>query len=279
MNTSITSKKITSIAIGGFDGMHLAHQELFSALDEQTGAVVVIETGHANMTKGLERQKYTYHPVFIYHLPEIKHLDAQGFVTKLLEDFPKLEHIVVGYDFHFGKNRAFDFHDLRRFFKGKVRVIDEVCKDGEAIHSHMIRSFLKSGEIRKSKQFLGRDYSIKGFVIKGQGLGAKELVPTINVESDQLLPKSGVYVSLTRINDEVSFHPSVTFIGHRVSTDGKEAVETHILDRDIARVDSVEIVFMDYLRDNQKFDRLDLLKEAIVADIAQAKKVLQVLSL
>lgn len=279
MNTSITSKKITSIALGGFDGMHLAHQKLFSLLDETTGAVIVIETGYANMTKGLKRQKYTHHPIVIYPLPEIKQLNGQGFVEKLSKDFPKLEHIVVGYDFHFGKDRAYDASDLKTFFKGSVTVVDAVSKGGVAIHSHLIRDFIRSGDMKKCKQFLGRDYSVEGSVIKGQGLGTQSLVPTINLLSDQLLPKSGVYVSLTRINDEVGFHPSVTFIGHRVSTDGKEALETHILDMEIKEVECVEIVFMDYLRENRKFDDLKSLKEAILEDITQSKKVLQGLSL
>ena len=279
MNISTTFAKVNSIAIGGFDGMHLAHQKLFSTLDEAYGAVVVIETGYANMTMGLDRQKYTNHPVKIYELPDIKHLDAQGFVAKLYADFPLLEHIVVGYDFHFGKDRAYDATDLQAYFKGRVSVVEKVTKDDVAIHSHVIREYLRSGDIKQAKHFLGRDYSVSGSVIKGQGIGSKELVPTINIVTNQLLPKAGVYVSLTRINDDVSFHPSVTFLGHRVTTDGKEAIETHILDKDIGEVYSVEVVFMQYLRENQKFEELSDLKEAIFSDINSAQKLLKSLAL
>jgi riboflavin kinase/FMN adenylyltransferase len=272
-------KNVKSIAIGGFDGMHIAHQELFSQLDNKHGAIVVVETGHANMTPGMQRQNFTHHPIHIYELLTIKHLDAEGFVKQLLEDFPALEHIVVGYDFHFGKDRAYDASDLEQFFKGKVSVVSEVFHDGLSVHSHIIREHIKQADLVTVKHLLGRNYSVQGSVVKGQGLGKKALVPTINVVTDQLLPKEGVYSTLTRINDEVGFHPSVTFFGHRVCTDNSVALETHLIGQEVGVVKRVEIAFLSFIRENQKFESLALLKEAIDEDIAKTSRQLQKLSL
>jgi riboflavin kinase/FMN adenylyltransferase len=64
--------KIDAIAIGGFDGMHIGHQKLFAQLGKN-GAIVVIETGYANLTPGCEREKHTHYPILYYPLDEIRH--------------------------------------------------------------------------------------------------------------------------------------------------------------------------------------------------------------
>ncbi len=279
VSISTTFKNVHSIAIGGFDGMHIGHQELFSRLDKDHGAVVVIETGYANMTPGMQRQKHTHHPVYIYELSEIKHLDAKGFVGRLLQDFPSLKHIVVGYDFHFCKDRACDATDLKKHFHGNVTVVPEVTLEGNSVHSHIIREHIKNADFFTAKHMLGRDYSVSGDVVKGQGIGARELVPTINVVTNQLLPQEGVYATVTRIDSDVSFHPSITFFGHRITTDDTLALETHLINQDVRSVHSVEIVFLEFIRDNQKFDNLTLLKDAIESDIAKAMLKLQKLEL
>ena len=101
-NSSILKNKsiITSISIGGFDGMHKAHQELFKNLDA-TGGILVIDGGYSTLTPKSIRQEYTQFPVFYYPLQEIKHLNAEEFIAYLMKDFPKLNKIVVGYDFCF----------------------------------------------------------------------------------------------------------------------------------------------------------------------------------
>ncbi len=279
LNSSINFEKILSIAIGGFDGMHCAHQQLFHALGEQ-GAIVVIETGYATLTPGMKRQEYTNHPVVIYPLEAVKHLDAKGFVDKLIENFPNLEKIVVGYDFRFCKDRSCDSSDLEKYFDGTVEVIDEVIKDRISVHSRTIRALLQEGAVDVANRLLARNHTIWGEVIKGQGIGKEELVPTLNIVTHGLLiPKSGVYATLTRINDEEHFHPSVTFIGHRVSLDGSFAIETHIIEEHIESVEQCEIAFLHYIRDNKKFRDLASLKSAIEEDIIMAKQQQKVLAL
>jgi riboflavin kinase/FMN adenylyltransferase len=105
-------------------------------------------------------------------------------------------------------------------------------------------------------------------------------VATVNLQVEEfLLPKEGVYVTLTRLDDEEHFHPSVSFIGHRESTDGSFAVESHILDGEVKCEKKAEISFVDFIRNNEKFDSIEKLKEAIKKDIAVANKKLQRLAL
>ena len=272
-------REITSIAIGGFDGMHIGHQALFAQLDEN-GAIVVIETGYANLTPDGFRERYTEYPIFYFQLEDIRHLDGEGFVKLLMQKFPKLRKIVVGYDFHFGKDRRYSFDDLRELFDGEVVVVDEVTHNGDSVHSHKIRHKLSIGDIKGANEFLGHNYTIVGEKEQGQGLGSRELVATININARAfLMPKEGVYVTLTRIDDEEHFHPSVSFVGHRITTDGSFAVESHILDGEVICKEKAEISFIEYLRQNKKFETLDALKEQIQKDIAKANKELKRLQL
>jgi riboflavin kinase/FMN adenylyltransferase len=271
--------RVDSIAIGGFDGMHVGHQSLFDQLGEN-GAVVVIETGYANLTPAREREHYSHYPIFYYQLEDIRHLEGEEFVALLAKKFPKLSKIVVGYDFHFGKNRRYSHQDLKTFFDGKISVVDEVTFFGDSVHSHKIRAKLQIGDIEGANHFLGHNYTVKGSIIKGQGIGATDLVPTINLECEgYLLPSEGVYVALTRLGDEEHYRPSVVFVGHRVSTDGNYAIESHILDNVQGCYTYASFSFVKFLRKNQKFESLASLKLAITDDILNAKRALRILSL
>ncbi|KIM10937.1 MAG: FAD synthetase [Sulfuricurvum sp. PC08-66] len=274
MSSSITT--INSIAIGGFDGMHKAHQQLFARLGKQ-GAVVVIETGYANLTPAKLRARYCHYPMFHLELDDIRHLDAVGFVEKLAVMFPRLERIVVGYDFMFGKERAYGVGDLARLFAGEVEVVDEVLHEGVSIHSRVIRSYLKEGRIHEANTFLTRNYALYGEVVTGQGLGKSDFVPTLNIANiPNLLPREGVYATFVRCDDEAHFRPAVTFVGHRVTTDGSFAVETHILDERVEGVHRLEIELVDYVRENRHFESFEALKTQIQSDIAHVRQLLRV---
>jgi riboflavin kinase / FMN adenylyltransferase len=282
MKTDLSLKKnITSIAIGGFDGMHLAHQKLFDQLDKKDGAIVVIETGYANLSPKKYREDYTTFPIFYYPLEDIRHLHANEFINLLIEQYPKLKKIVVGYDFHFGAEAKYSVDDLKRIFVGSVVVVDEVSHKDIAVHSKIIRALIKDGDIKIANELLNKPYKIKGQAIQGQGLGKKQFVPTINLNIDGfLLPKEAIYATKTII-DNISYN-SVSFIGHRVTTDGKFAVETHILEdkinfKSVLEVNfknninlmnvPISIEFFSRIRDNRKFKEYEELKKQILKDI------------
>lgn len=271
-NSSILVNKstITSIAIGGFDGMHIAHQELFKNLNKN-GAIVSIESGYANLTPKRHRQEYSIYPIYYYVLENIRHLEGHEFIHLLKEEFPNLQKIVVGYDFCFGKNRKYCVNDLKKLFDGEVVVIEEIKLDGIGVHSRVIREFISEGNIELANKLLGKDYKIYGLQIKGQGLGSKNFVPTINLSVEEfLLPKEGVYITKTVLND-IEYN-SITFLGHRATTDGTFAIETHILNENIINKDyTTQIKFIKKIRDNLKFDSFEKLKEQIDYDIRSAE--------
>jgi riboflavin kinase/FMN adenylyltransferase len=264
------NSKIRSITIGSFDGLHLGHQTLISQAD----MLVAIERNSGYLTAGYKRSFYTDKPITLYHFAKIKSLTPEAFIAKLQQDFPRLEKIVVGYDFHFGKDKTGDAKTLHTLFDGEVLIIDQVTLDGIPIHSRTIKQCLREGDICLANRLLGRNYQIDGSIIRGQGLGAKELVPTLNLSvSHYQLPLEGVYATRTRIGDR--WLPSVSFLGHRVTTDGSFAVETHILDLEISTPpQSIWIEFEGFIRENKRFDSLKALKTQIDEDIYWAKEIL-----
>jgi len=259
---STTSAKVERLAIGAFDGIHLGHRALIDRAD----GVLIIEKG-ARLTPGKSRCRYVGKPCFFYPIEAIRELDAIQFLQKVRHDFPNLKGLVVGYDFAFGKDRRFNVDHLRHLFDGEVEVVDEVRVDGIPVHSRTIRELLASGAISQANRLLGRCYQIEGRHVPGQGIGSRELVPTINVAvKDYLIPKDGVYLTYT---NQI---PSLTFVGRRLTLDGSFTIETHLLAPPPANLDPVRICFLDYLRPNRKFATLAQLKAQIQEDIRQAKE-------
>ena len=264
------SNGIKRIAIGSFDGMHVAHQ----VLAEQVDALVIIERNGGYLTPGFKRSHYTSKLCFFYHFDVIRSLTPDAFVQRLLVDFPALETIVVGYDFHFGKNKAGNAEMLQALSSKEVVIVDEVSCEGVAVHSRTIKTYLREGNIEMANRFLGRTYHIEGEVVSGQGLGKKELVPTLNLAVQEYqLPMEGVYATRTRIKGE--WMNSVSFLGRRVTTDDSYAVETHILEKEVGSVrEALSLEFIGFIRANKKFDSLDALKQQIQEDIVRAKNIL-----
>jgi len=263
--------KIKSIAIGSFDGIHLGHR----ALIDQVEAVVIVERNGGYLTPGYKRSFYLKQPCFFYHFEQIKSLSAKAFVARLQEDFPKLEKIVVGYDFGFGYKKEGNTELLQTLFEGEVVVVKEVKSDNISVHSRTIKAEIAKGNIVLVNQLLSRPYAIEGSVVSGQGLGKKKLVATLNLNVyDYDLPKDGVYATRTKING--IWLDSVSFIGFRVTTDDSFAIETHVIGQDIGVVKGkVWLEFKAFIRENQKFDGLDALKTQIDLDIIQAKNNLK----
>jgi len=263
---------IRSIAIGSFDGMHVAHQELIGRVE----AVTVIERQMGSLTPGFKRSWYTDRPMDYYCFERIRDLSAEAFVELLKRDYPRLEKIVVGYDFRFGRGRDGSAERLAELFDGAVEILPEISVEGIPVHARTIRRLLREGELGRVNALLGRLYTIDGEPVTGQGLGRREFVPTINLRvKGYELPAEGVYAGYTRIGEER--YPSVIFLGYRHSTDGSFAVETHLLDRQIGPVSGrIFLEFAEYLRPNRRFDTPQALKEQIYADIEGAMEKLGV---
>lgn len=277
------NKRITNITIGKFDSIHLAHRALIEALDKN-GAVIIIafkgDLGSANqyILTQHDKKRYISQPIYAIKFDKIKNLSGKNFLKYLQKKLPNLRKIIVGADFRFGKNRANSANDIPKISHLEVQILPEMRIGCIPVHSQNIRAFLAQGAVDSANLLLGRKYSIKGRVVKGQGIGAKSVFPTINaLVRDYVLPQSAVYATRTRIKGKV--YNSISFIGKRLSADNNFAIESHILG-DFALKSSeilgkkIEIFFIQKIRDNAKFSDLNALKKQIAIDIKKARAIL-----
>lgn len=221
-------EEVRAVAIGNFDGMHLGHQKLFERLGEHGAIIVILAGGGTKLTPFASRQAFTDKKIFYCDLRAIKSLSGGEFIALLRQNFINLQKIVVGEDFRFGRDRAWDVEFLRREFRGQTCVIGEFCLSGGGVHSSRIKELLSRGRCEEAAELLGRDYEICGRIVRGQGRGAREFVATLNLEPGWFfIPKSGVYATITSVRG--ARYKSVSFVGERLSTDGAFALETHIL--------------------------------------------------
>ncbi|TLD87791.1 bifunctional riboflavin kinase/FAD synthetase [Helicobacter sp. MIT 05-5294] len=270
---------ITSLALGKFDGMHIAHQALFERLDER-GAILCIEGNQGELLPHQYRSFYTTHSMFYLPLESVRNQNDEEFVAFLLRFLPNLKRLVVGYDFRFGRERHYYAFDLQKCFKGEVVVVEEVFYKKLSVHSGLIKELLFNGNLKLANKLLGRAFEIRGAIVRGQGIGAKELVATINLENNGfLLPKEGVYAGFVQLgaqSAESPKYPAVIFIGNRVSTDKSFAIEGHLLGLEL-QINQKEAGFflVKYLRENKHFEALSALKEQIQKDIQRACRVLK----
>ncbi len=271
-STILQNKEIESIAIGRFDGVHIGHQVLIDKLNKNA-ALVIVEKHKATITPDEYRCKYVELDCILLNFEKIKQMSALEFIHYLKENFINLKKIVVGYDFRFAKFANAGVNELKELFDGEVLVVDEVMHAGISVHSKEIREMISNGDIKGANTLLGRGYEIYGKVIKGQGVGSRELFATINIDYRNFItPKNGVYASWIKIDDKV--YKAATFVGNRLSTDCKFSIETHVLDENIKNVpDEVSIKFIDFLRENKKFDNLEMLKDQIDKDLSIIRSI------
>lgn len=268
---------IKSIAIGKFDSMHLAHKAILDKLGEN-GIVLLIKMPpnlYGFMLPYNKRQDYSQNEIYYIDFDEISSLSGVEFLEMLKNRLSNLEHIIVGSDFRFGKNRIYGAKDIENISNFTTTIIGEMSINGVPVHSSHIRKYILNGDIKLANKLLGRFYCIEGKVIRGQGIGNHLLFPTINIKADEyVLPQDGVYATYAKINNEI--FKSISFLGHRFSTDMSFAIETHIIDKNIKKPPNIlEIYFVEKIRDNQKFDSFVSLKEQISNDINIARNILE----
>ncbi|BEG57904.1 Riboflavin biosynthesis protein [Helicobacter sp. NHP21005] len=231
----------TSLAIGKFDGVHLAHQQLLGLLDSK-GAVLVVDWQRAKevLTSFNERTRLLQgYADRVYFLPleQVCTLLPDAFCRLLLSQCPHLQKVVVGYDFKFGAQRSGDTQTLKALLPPKIRleVMPAFKIKGMALHARHIRACIKRGEVALATQFLTRPFSLEGVVISGQHLGSVALYPTLNMEipPHALLPAFGVYAVRVKFPNNPAHFEGVSFLGERLSTDRHLALETHILNAQI----------------------------------------------
>ncbi len=190
----------------------------------------------------------------------------------LLVDRLNAKHIIIGYDHQFGKNRSANIDDLKIFGKQFSFEVEEISVqdiDDVAVSSTKIRNALNIGDIKTANSYLGYSYFLTGNVIKGKGLGRQIDFPTANIsieETYKLIPKQGVYVVKTTIENKTIF--GMMNIGINPTVNGKEqSIEVHLFDfnADIYGA-KLKVELLHRLRDEHHFDSVDDLKNQLFKD-------------
>lgn len=229
---------------------------------------------------------------------EFSQLSHGFFYEQLLRAYLNAHAIVVGYDFCFGKQRlgTSQWLESRGTLDGvDVFVFKPLTNQGLPISSTRVRHSVISGDLELASKLLGRPYLLQGRVEKGRQIGRTINSPTVNIRvKDQLLPANGVYTArvflkakndvspapIFQVNDCL---PAVVNIGTRPTVEkyGRDVtVEAHILGKNYRPNElydlNLGIYFYDFIREEKKFDSLDLLKKQIARDIEQARQLLGV---
>ncbi len=286
----------TSVTIGNFDGVHIAHQKLINDsinFAKRSNLVSVVLTFKPH-TAHLFDKFGSPHLIMTYEekIEEIARLGVdiiieqrfdREFATMSVSEFLSgylgnigARAIFVGYDFSFSRDKRANQDDLREYGRDKgvfISIMEPQLYNGNKISSTKIRNLLLEGNIELANKLLGRRYYITGNVVRGKMLGKSIGVGTANIPIiDRLIPREGVYLTVTEI-DGNRFR-SISNVG-KTSKEGEITVlETHILDFDENLYDKkIKVEFLMFLRPEIRFQSLNDLQQKIRDDIKKARQM------
>ena len=287
----------SAVTIGNFDGVHRGHQQVISQLKQIAKAAslptVVIffepqpieyfapDKAPKRLARFREKIAYLKAQQIDYLLclrfnRELANQSAEDFVQHILIDGLNTKHLVIGDDFHFGKNRQGDFQFLQQHSARYGFTVDEtktLLIDGERVSSTRVRQSIQQDDFDKAAELLGRPYSLSGRVAHGKKLGRELGYPTINIKmGDKTLIVKGIFAVIVKGIDNRVLQ-GVASIGTRPTVNGVDTIlEVYILDfdQDVYGY-SVVVEFLHKIRNEEKFDSLDELTAWIGQDTQKAK--------
>lgn len=283
--------------IGNFDGVHLGHQAVLGQLSERAAdlhvpATVITfepqsreyfqpESAPPRLTRFREKvealRRYGVDRVLCLRFNDyLAGLGAEEFIRVILLDGLDVKYLVVGDDFKFGSGRSGNFSLLVKAGEahGFPVVNMHTFNIGAGrVSSTRVREALQRGDLATAQSLLGRPYRMSGRVAHGDKRGRTIGFPTANIHLHRSAsPLAGVFaVEMTGIAGEPV--PGIANIGSRPTVDGtRSLLEVHLFDfeRDIYG-QHVQVSFLHKLREEQRFDTFDALKQQIMADVAQAR--------
>ncbi|MEP3387944.1 MAG: bifunctional riboflavin kinase/FAD synthetase [Reichenbachiella sp.] len=294
------------VTSGTFDGVHFGHQKILKKIvktaKELNGKSVVLtfwphprfvlfpEEKTLKLLSTFEEKAQLLEEVGIDYLVKVEftkafsQLSSESFIQNMLVEKLKTKKLIIGYDHRFGKNRSGSFEYLKENsdrFGFEVEEIPRQDIDDVGVSSTKIRQALFHGEVDLAAEFLGRLYSIQGTVVEGKQIGSKLGFPTANIsvaEDFKLIPKDGAYAVRARVNNQ--WHKGMLNVGIRPTVGGlHRVIETHLFDFDEQIYNQpIQIEFVKYLRDEQKFDSLEHLKIQLQKDKNEALRTLSFVS-
>ena len=269
------------ITVGTFDGVHLGHQKIITHLvkkakQKNCGTLLltfdphprkVVQPSNAPMLlQTIEERseilsKLGLEIIFVQPFTKaFSKLNAEEYVKDILVNQLNVEHLLVGYNHRFGKNRNANIFDLKKLgkkYKFSVGEIQAHIVNKITVSSTKIRHAINNGNINYANSLLGHTYKLKGIVMKGRQNGKKIGFPTANVkinEREKILPKNGVYAVKVNYNEMtnlamMNIGTNPTFSGNYISN------EVHLINWDgNLYKKEIEIFFIERIRDEKKFN-------------------------
>ena len=274
-----------SVALGCFDGVHRGHCALINHATAQKNLLPAVWTFSSPLVLPFIYTVEERLSIFGKHGAKfaicedfelIRSFTPEQFLKHMTESY-NVKHMVCGEDFRFGINRIGDAQMLKTCaikYGASTEIVTPVMNEGEKISSTLIRGLLRSGNIEKVNELLGRPFSVTGKVLHGKQIGRTMNIPTVNqkTESGRVELKHGVYYTVTVTGGKI--YPSVTNVGMRPTVNedtGDITYETHIIGEDINLYKKeITVEFYRYAREEVKFSTLSELKETIDTDIKRA---------
>ncbi len=286
-------KHPTAITIGTFDGVHIGHRKILERLindAKKTGlrSTVLTFFPHPRMVlqkdteikllntvqekiKILEHIGLDYLIIHPFTL-EFSRLSSTEFVRDILVNELKAKKIIIGYDHRFGRNRNANIQDLIAFGNTLNFEVEEIAAqeiDDVSVSSTKIRNAIIDGNMKTANEYLGYNYMLTGDVKKGKGLGRQLNFPTANLfirEKYKLIPKNGVYVVKSILNDKLFY--GMMNIGFNPTVDGSsKSIEIHFFDfKSDIYGENIQVDILERIRDEHKFNSLEELKTQLLKD-------------
>lgn len=290
-------KKIV-LSIGSYDGVHRGHQQIIdkmrevSTLKKIESCIIFFEIPpkiylkselkNVLITLPKERELLLKEQGINITVPlefnsEIHLMRPDDFFRKFVFNCYNVSDIVVGKDFAVGYKREGDLKwllDLSKKRKFNLFVVDFIKYENHKISSSFIRDMLKKGMVEQASELLGRNYSVSGIVKKGAGIGRKLGYPTANLDVDErkILPP-GVFVVEACVKG--NYFNGVASVGRRPTLKTLEQMmmcEVHLLNfNKYIYGETIKVSFIHRIRDEIKFDNIDMLVKQIRKDVDYTK--------
>jgi riboflavin kinase/FMN adenylyltransferase len=294
----LPSDRGTVATVGTFDGIHLGHWTVLQEICARARAtgrrsvlvtfdphpLRIVRPEHAPklLTTPIEKKEILAESglewaVFLSFTEALSQYPPRRFVEEILVGRLGVEELVIGYDHGFGRDRSGGveaLQELGRELGFAVDVVAPVRTEGAAVSSSRIRDLLEAGEVRVAGACLGRPYSLRGVVVRGEGRGRGLGFPTANLavaEGDKLIPKEGIYAVRGVLRS--GSYAGALHLGPRPTFRGSPpSVELHLLDfdRDIYG-ERVRVDFIEFLRPIEPFSSVEALVAQIGRDVDAAR--------